>query len=81
MASTADCQKISPECPLEATIYGYQPNLGGNVFMVILFGTCAIAQVFLGIKYRLRAYPIVVSLGCLGECIGYTGRVIMHSNP
>ncbi|KFY61754.1 hypothetical protein V496_04912 [Pseudogymnoascus sp. VKM F-4515 (FW-2607)] len=81
MSSTADCKSISLECPIEATTYGYYPNLGVNIFMVVIFAICAISQVYLGIKYRLRAYPIVVFLGCLGECVGYVGRVMMHSNP
>lgn len=81
MSSTVDCKNISPECPIEATTYGYYPNLGVNIFMVVIFAICAVSQVYLGIKYRLRAYPIVVFLGCLGECVGYVGRVMMHSNP
>ncbi|KAH7409578.1 RTA1 like protein-domain-containing protein [Cadophora sp. MPI-SDFR-AT-0126] len=81
MSSTADCKSISLECPVEATTYGYYPNLGANIVMVAIFAICAIAQIVLGIKYRLRAYPIVVFLGCLGETVGYVGRVLMHSNP
>ncbi|CZT50930.1 related to phospholipid-translocating ATPase [Rhynchosporium secalis] len=81
MSSTADCKAISLDCPVEATIYGYYPNLGGNIIMVAIFAICTLAQIFLGIKYRLRAFPIVVSLGCLGETVGYVGRVLMHSNP
>ncbi|KAH7308743.1 RTA1 like protein-domain-containing protein [Rhexocercosporidium sp. MPI-PUGE-AT-0058] len=81
MSHTKGCERISLECPIEDTIYGYYPSLAGNVVMVIIFAICALSQVFLGIKYRLRAYPIVVCLGCLGECIGYIGRVVMHSNP
>ncbi|KAK0110077.1 hypothetical protein ONS95_002733 [Cadophora gregata] len=81
MSSTADCKSISPECPIEDTIYGYYPNLGANVVMVAIFAICAIAQLYLGFRYKLRAYPAVVFLGCLGECVGYVGRVLMHSNP
>lgn len=81
MSSTKGCKSISLECPVEATIYGYYPSLAGNIVMIAIFAICATSQVILGIKYRLRAYPIVVFLGCLGECIGYVGRVMMHSNP
>ena len=81
MSATANCKSISPECPVEATTYGYYPNLGVNIVMVAIFGICALSQIILGIKYRLRAYPIVVCLGCLGESVGYVGRVLMHSNP
>lgn len=67
MASTKVCESISLQCSVEVTTYGYHPSLAGNIVMVAIFAICAITQVFLGIKYRLRAYPIVVSLGCLGE--------------
>ncbi|KAH8595311.1 RTA1 like protein-domain-containing protein [Bisporella sp. PMI_857] len=77
----ADCTKITPECPVEKTVYGYYPSLGGNAIFAALFTLCAIAQLVLGIKYRLKLYTTVVILGCAGEAIGYVGRIMMHSNP
>ncbi|KAH8654035.1 RTA1 like protein-domain-containing protein [Tricladium varicosporioides] len=76
-----DCSKITPECPVEATVYGYYPSLGGNIIFAVIFAICAIGQVVLGIKYHLRFYTIVVGLGCVGETVGYIGRVMLHSNP
>ncbi|KAH9224936.1 RTA1 like protein-domain-containing protein [Leptodontidium sp. 2 PMI_412] len=58
MASTKVCESISLQCSVEVTTYGYHPSLAGNIVMVAIFAICAITQVFLGIKYRLRAYPI-----------------------
>jgi hypothetical protein len=76
-----DCTKITPECPVENTTYGYYPNLAGNVIFVLVFAVCAVSQVVLGIVYRLKAFTIVVCIGCVGELLGYVGRVMMHSNP
>ncbi|MCJ1475006.1 hypothetical protein MMC13_003666 [Lambiella insularis] len=76
-----DCQSISAECPVSASIYGYYPNLGANIFFAILFGTCFVLQTFQGFRYKSYAYAIPIGLGCLAECIGYIGRIIMHSNP
>lgn len=68
------------ECPVSATTYGYAPNLGGNLFFLILFALSAIAQMCLAIKYKLYAFGAVVTLGCAGECVDYIGRVLMHYN-
>ncbi|KAH8595057.1 RTA1 like protein-domain-containing protein [Bisporella sp. PMI_857] len=76
-----DCKRITPECPVEDTTYGYYPNLAGNTVFVVVFAICAIAQVILGSIYRLKSYSILVCLGCMGEVVGYIGRIIMHSNP
>jgi len=81
MPDTDKCTEITPFCPISATTYGYYPNLGANVFLVIIFATCAIVQIALGIKYRVRFYTTMVFLGCAGEAIGYIGRIMMHSNP
>ncbi|KAH8586405.1 RTA1 like protein-domain-containing protein [Bisporella sp. PMI_857] len=76
-----DCTKITPLCPVEDTVYGYYPSLAANAIFVALFAICAVAQIVLGIKYRLRLYTIVVFIGCAGEAVGYVGRIMMHSNP
>ncbi|KAF2193908.1 sphingoid long-chain base transporter RSB1 [Zopfia rhizophila CBS 207.26] len=75
------CTKVTPDCPVEGTIYGYYPSLGGNAFFAAFFGLCLIIQLVLGIKYRTWTFMIALALGCLGECIGYIGRIMMHNNP
>jgi hypothetical protein len=50
-------------------------------FFCVVFGLLLIAQVLLGIHKKTYSYMIAVSIGCLGEFIGYVGRLIMHSNP
>ncbi|KAI5209277.1 RTA1-domain-containing protein [Aureobasidium subglaciale] len=75
------CTEVTPQCPVEATTYGYRPNQGGNIFFCVVFGILFIAQLFLGIKARLKGFTFAVSIGCFGECVGYIGRLIMHNNP
>lgn len=70
-----NCTQVTPECPVEATTYGYTPNLAGNVILLAVFALCAIAQIFLGIWYRLWSFGIVVSIGSVLEFVGYIGRV------
>lgn len=78
---TSNCTSISANCPVEATVYGYYPDLGANAFFAAWFGLFLFAQLLLGIKFKTWAFMSAVALGCLAEMIGYIGRVIMHSNP
>ncbi|KAJ9604738.1 hypothetical protein H2200_010852 [Cladophialophora chaetospira] len=76
-----NCTRISPACPIEETTYGYYPSLAGNALLASVFGLCAVAQVLLGIRCRHISYSTPVFLGCVGEVIGYIGRVMLHNNP
>lgn len=82
-ASTDDCEAVSPSCPVEDTIYGYAPNLGGNAVYAVVFAICALIQFYLIIKHwRLwKGYTILLCIGCIGECCGYIGRLFLHNNP
>lgn len=75
------CTEVTPECPVEWTTYGYYPNLGGNVFLLVVFAICFFAQLILGWKTKVRAFAIVVAIGCGLEAIGYGGRLMMNENP
>jgi hypothetical protein len=75
------CAEVSEECPVEGTLYGYYPNLGANAFFAAIFGVCLLVQLVLGIKYRTWTYMVALGFGCLGEVIGYVGRLMMHNNP
>jgi hypothetical protein len=76
-----DCTSVTPECPIDATIYGYTPNLAANAFFCAFFGLFLAANVQLPFKYKTWTYATIISLGALAEVIGYVGRIIMHSNP
>jgi len=76
-----NCTDISPRCPVENTIYGYYPSLPLNAFFIAIFSLCALLHVFLGIRAKTWFFAYAVTAGCIGEAIGYGGRIIMHSNP
>jgi len=76
----AVCTQVTPECSASATTYGYAPNLASNIVLLVIFGICTLAQLVLGLRYRLRAFTFAVTVGCLGETIGYGGRIMLHYN-
>lgn len=65
-----NCTQVSDICPVEASIYGYYPSLGGNAFFAAFFGICMVVQLFQGIKWKSRTYMIAMVFGCLGESVG-----------
>lgn len=82
-SATDDCEAVSPTCPVEATIYGYTPNLGGNAFYVIVFALCVLVQCYHACRsWRFwKAFSLLTLVGCAGECCGYVGRLFLHQNP
>lgn len=76
-----DCTKISSECPVGRSIYGYYPNLTVNAFFAALFGIFTIINVFFGVRYRSWTFLVAMSLGCGTECLGYVGRILLNNNP
>ncbi|KAM0554944.1 hypothetical protein ACHAPJ_006680 [Fusarium lateritium] len=75
------CVHVSEECPIKWTIYGYRPNLGVNCFLVAFFGLALLTNIWLGIRFRTRAYAIVLAFGCLSQILGYVGRIGMYYRP
>ena len=75
------CTEVTPDCPVEDTIYGFRPNLGGNLFFVVLFGLLAIVNLVLGIRFRSWTYLIAMVLGAAVESLGHVGRVLLNDNP
>lgn len=77
------CTKIdvSIGCTVEGSLYGYRPNMGANGFLAAFFGICCIINLGLGIRYRTWTYMIALTLGCLGEMLGYVGRILLNDNP
>lgn len=75
--SYSTCESLSASCPVEATIYGYRPDLGGNAFFLSAFALCTIGQLYLGVRYRTWTWLVAVFTGSLVETIGYAGRVMM----
>jgi RTA1 like protein len=76
-----ECQRISAECSVEDTIYGYYPNLAANAFFAAFFGSFMITNLFFGIRYRSWTFLIAMAGGCMTESVGYVGRVLLNDDP
>jgi len=75
------CTELTPQCPVEATVLGYKPNLGSSYFFAIAFGLCTIAAGGLGIWKRTWTFSAAITLGLLLETLGYIGRILLYDNP
>ncbi|KAF1829406.1 RTA1-domain-containing protein [Decorospora gaudefroyi] len=76
------CVEVGPApCTVERTLYGYYPSLGANAFFAAFFGICLLVQLVQGVRFKTWTFMIALVLGCLGEVIGYIGRLMMNHNP
>ncbi|EAT82860.2 hypothetical protein SNOG_09595 [Parastagonospora nodorum SN15] len=66
------CLEVTDTCPVNATLYGYRPDMGANAFLCALFGLCFIGSLVIGIMTKTWTYTIA---------LGIVGRIMMNSNP
>ncbi|KAF1998928.1 RTA1-domain-containing protein [Amniculicola lignicola CBS 123094] len=69
------------KCPFEWAMLDYRPTIAGNSIYIICFFALWIGQAWWGIRNKTWAYFTSMSLGILGEIIGYIGRVMLNQNP
>lgn len=83
MSSRGNCTEVTPECPVSATIYGYEPNLPADATICVVFILLIILQLGSICCFRVRtwSYMIPLIVGTAMEIAGYVGRLIMHQNP
>ncbi|GAM88480.1 hypothetical protein ANO11243_065130 [Dothideomycetidae sp. 11243] len=81
MGKFNNCTEITPLCPVEATTYGYYPNYGLDMTLLVFFAVCAIAQILFGFWHRSWTFMIAIAGGAIMEAVGYVGRLMMHQNP
>ncbi|KAK4694068.1 hypothetical protein P7C71_g3443, partial [Lecanoromycetidae sp. Uapishka_2] len=55
--------------------------LGANAFFCAFFGICAFLQFVFGLRWKTWTFMIALVFGCIAECLGYVGRIMLHSNP
>ena len=79
--SFQDCTQVSFECPVEATTYGYRPNLAANIIFLTVFSILVLAHFPLAWRYRLWGYSFAVASGSFLELLGFGGRIMMNDNP
>ncbi|KAK3904174.1 RTA1 like protein [Staphylotrichum tortipilum] len=75
------CTEVSLDCPVKATTLGYYPNKGVNIFVALGFGLAALVTIAMGVWKRTWGFSAAVAAGCILECVGYIGRVLLSSNP
>lgn len=68
-------------CSLKNAQVEYQPNLGGNAFLLSIFALSLLFQVFFGIRYRIFGFLVGLFCGLVLEIVGYAARIQMHFNP
>lgn len=65
-----NCTDVSPACPVQATTYGYEPDLGATVFFIAFFFLLAAVQIVLGIIWKTRSFMIMMGLACACQAAG-----------
>lgn len=75
------CDGLSSLCPIEATLYGYQPTLGATAFFAALFALNLLITLGLMVYSRLWSFQAWLSVGLIFEVIGYAGRLAMNNDP
>lgn len=81
MSAFANCTEVSPRCPIQATTYGYRPNLGADIFFTVFYGVCGLFQLGYGLYFRSWTFFVSMTVGAFMEMVGYIGRLQLHDNP
>ncbi|KAI5242317.1 putative RTA1 domain protein [Aureobasidium subglaciale] len=68
-------------CCFEQGFLDYPPNLGVSVAYLTIFAIFMILQLGIAIFYKIWAFGFAMFGGLVLEIIGYTGRILIRSNP
>uniref|UniRef100_A0A8H7N177 Uncharacterized protein n=1 Tax=Bionectria ochroleuca TaxID=29856 RepID=A0A8H7N177_BIOOC len=68
-------------CPIEATIYKYNPSKPANTALTVIFSLIMVGHIYLGVRWKTWGYMVSMILGCLFEIAGYVCRIVLHKNP
>ncbi|KAI0110935.1 RTA1-domain-containing protein [Nemania sp. FL0031] len=80
MTEAAQCTVET--CDPSQSWYGYQPNLGINIFFAALYGVSATYCFILTVwKRKWLTYTITILVGSLLELVGYAARIVGHNDP
>lgn len=61
--------------------YGYVPTKSVCIIFIVLFGLSAFLHTAEAIKWRTWYMLPTMVMGCLGECVGWSGRLWSSQNP
>ena len=76
-----NCHSLSPECPVQYTIYGALFNLPAMLFFTIIFFSVLATQIFFAKRYRTWSFSWWIIVGAVFQVAGSVSRVAMHFNP
>lgn len=79
--SYGSCTSLTPECPVQSTIYGSLFNLPAMLFFSILYGSLLVAHVSFGLRYRTYTFSAWIVSSAIMEALGHIARAAMHYNP
>lgn len=65
-------------CSTAWSAYGYRPDLGANIALLVTFIVALLAHVVLGVWWRQWYFMACMICGCLDEILGYAARVWMY---
>jgi hypothetical protein len=68
-------------CPVESSLQAYRPWFAVQIACMALFGISMIIHIAQGVRYRTWFFASMMAVGCIGEIIGYGGRVMLYKNP
>lgn len=74
------CPKDDWECYLNNSAWEYRPSLGLNAALLGIFISYTVTNLILGGVYRTWGFSIAMVFGCIGEVIGYVGRIMAHKD-
>ncbi|KAH7326341.1 RTA1 like protein-domain-containing protein [Stachybotrys elegans] len=72
----SDCGSV---CPSRGILYIYQPNLGGNAFLLAAFALLIPVVGVLGIRFRSPLFAAVLIIGLLLQILGFLGRILLRN--
>ncbi|KAI8648168.1 hypothetical protein NCS57_01484600 [Fusarium keratoplasticum] len=75
------CDEVTPQCPVEATLYGDYFTKGPIIFFAVAFGLLLLYQIWFTFKSRAWGFSIWLILGTVFEMVGYSSRMEMVDNP
>ncbi|KAK5104638.1 phospholipid-translocating ATPase rsb1 [Lithohypha guttulata] len=80
-ATIAESELCTPQtCCLAQGEVQYIPSLAGNSLFAAIFGLTLVAQLILGIRYKIWSFCVWMAFGLIGEIVGYIGRIMLNNN-
>lgn len=69
------CKHEGGECTVEASVYGYRPNLAANIIFTAIFGLSMFIHAFQGVKWRCWTFFGFMVIGTFGEAVGASLKI------